>query len=598
MRVTEVRRDSLTASTIGIAITLIAAAYGLSVLSILVGPIAPSGGTPGAGIRTLDVAIALSLVVAGGMTLLGGGPWRVAVLAATCAIAWTGVVFVSEPAASGAVRAIARGLTPLWPVLVLHLVALATTRSRLDERRRTLLVGLYLGAWAIAVVSLLTYDPFFDPGCRGCRSVPAVLDVPAGVRSSLRQVTGIVGIVSGVALAWRSATDLRTARRTSDRMTLVGGVIGGLAIAGIVITAARSGSIGDLAIVVPADAAGAWLVGLLAVAMLTISAGIMAATIALVQVRVRLRRITDEIEEAPPPGTLETALGAALGDPTLRLGYRVAEDDRYVAPDGARFAAPAADGARHETPIRRGGTPVALVDHRADIDVDPLRELRPSLLIALDNERLRAASLAHLRELRVSRSRIVDVGDAERRRIERDLHDGAQQGLLAVAFDLRLAKHHAERDGDLDRARQLSAAEAVALAAVDELRRVARGVHPAVLSQAGLVAALHSLSDEAAIPMEVHADLPTRPPMATETAAYQVVSEALADAVGRGAHEIAVRIHKGAEGLLLEAVDDGATTAQPPIRIADRVGASGGDVSVGALPDGHGNVVSVSLPCA
>lgn len=595
---TEARRDSLTASTIGMAITLIAAAYGLVVLSFLVGTLAPSGEGPGPAFRTLDVTIAVALVVAGGITLAGGGPWRVAVLAGACALAWTGPIALSEPAASGAVRAVAGGLALLWPVLVLNLAGLSTAHGRLDPRRRVLLVALYASAGAIALLTWATYDPFYDPGCRGCGSVPAILDVPAGVRSVIRLSASVVVIAAGLALSWWSFRDLSARRRASDRLILAGSLLGGIAIVGEVALAAMTGSTRLTAVGAPADGPEAWLFGLLAVAMLTIVSGLVAATIALLQVRVRLRRIADEIQEAPPPGTLETALGLALGDPTLRVGYRRSDDGGYVAPDGNLFDGTGVDAGRLGTPILRGGTPIAIITHRADLDVGPLHDLRPSLLIALDNERLRATSLAHLRDLRASRARIVSVGDAERRRIERDLHDGAQQGLLAVSFDLRLAKHHAERNGDADRARRLGAAEAVCLAAVDELRRVARGVHPAVLTQAGLVAALHSLRDEAPIPMDVSADLSVRPPTATEAAAYQVVVDALADAALRGAHGLTVRIHGDADRLILDVADDGMTAAEPPVRIADRVGASGGEMSVARRPDGLGNVVSAVLPCA
>ncbi|MGK2850159.1 MAG: sensor histidine kinase [Candidatus Limnocylindrales bacterium] len=595
---TEARRDSLTASTIGIASTLIAAAYSLVVLSFLIATLAPSGGGPGPGFRTLDVTVAVSLVVAGGITLSGGGRRRVAVLAAACALAWTGPIVLSEPAASGAVRAVAHARTPLGPVLVLHLVVLSTANGRLDPRPRVLLVALSASAGAVALLTLATYDPFYDLGCRGCGSVPALLDVSASVRSVVRLSASVVGIASGLALSWWSFRDLSARRRSSDRLILAGGMLGGIAIVGEVTSAALTGSARLASVGAPADDAEAWLFGLLAVAMLTVVAGLVMATIALLQVRVRLWRIADEIEAAPPPGTLETAVGFALGDPTLRVGYRRSDVGGYVAPDGKTFDGTSLDAARHGTPILRAGTPIAIITHRADLDVSPLRELRASLLIALDNERLRATSLAHLRDLRASRARIVSVGDVERRRIERDLHDGAQQGLLAVSFDLRLAKHQAERNGDVDRARRLGAAEAVCLAAVDELRRVAKGVHPAVLTQAGLVAALHSLRDEALIPMDVSADLSIHPPTATEAAAYQVVVDALADAALRGAHGLTVRIHGDADQLILDVADDGTTAAEPPTNISDRVGASGGSVVARRGPDGRGNILSAVIPCA
>lgn len=597
-RVSEARRDSLTASTFGVAITLIAAAYGLVVVSLLVGTLAPSGGVAGPGFRLLDVTVVVSLVVAGGITLSGGGPWRVAFLAGACALAWMGPVLLSEPVASSGVRAAAHGLGPVWPVFVLHLVGLSAARGPLDPRRRGLLSTLYVSAVAIALLTLATYDPFYDPGCRGCGSVPALLDVSAGVRSILRQGAAVVGIASGIALLSWSIRDFRARRRAADRMITAGGMLGGIAIVGGIALAALTGSLGLAAVEAPADDAEAWLFGLLVIAMLMISAGLVIRMIDLLQIRVRLRRIADEIDEAPPPGTLEAALGIALGDAALRVGFRRSEDGAHVAPDGTLFDDTGGDAAPHGTPILRAGTPVALVTHRADLDVGPLRDLRPSLLIALDNERLRATSLAHLRDLQTSRARIVEVGDAERRRVERDLHDGAQQGLLAVAFDLRVARLSAERRGDPVLAQRMADAESIALLAVEELRRIARGVHPAILSQAGLAAALESLRDGAPIPVEVRAATREPVPPPVEAAAYRVAVDALADAVRRGARELALAIDGDGSRLVIEATDDGTTTDSPAVRISDRVGASGGTVVVGRRPDGHGNVVSAVLPCA
>jgi signal transduction histidine kinase len=220
------------------------------------------------------------------------------------------------------------------------------------------------------------------------------------------------------------------------------------------------------------------------------------------------------------------------------------------------------------------------------------------MLVALDNERLRAASLAHLRALQESRTRIVEVGDAERTRVERDLHDGAQQGLLAVSFDVRLARLNAERRGDVDQARRLEKAERISLEIVEELRRVARGVHPAILSQAGLSAALAALGDEASIPVEIRSELADRPPPQTESAAYHVAYAALTDATRRGAHEVTIRIRGDTNHVVLDMTDDGAVATEPAVRIVDRVGASGGHVSIARRPDGLGNVVTGVLPCA
>ena len=154
------------------------------------------------------------------------------------------------------------------------------------------------------------------------------------------------------------------------------------------------------------------------------------------------------------------------------------------------------------TSLEQGGKRVAVIGHRPGLDPETLTaELGPSVLVALDNERLRAARLTQLRELRASRARVVAVEDAERRRIERDLHDGAQQRLLAILMDLRAAHQAASRDGEQASADALAEAEALAQAAIEELRRIARGIYPVVLGQAGLLPALRSLADEASVPL-------------------------------------------------------------------------------------------------
>jgi signal transduction histidine kinase len=166
-----------------------------------------------------------------------------------------------------------------------------------------------------------------------------------------------------------------------------------------------------------------------------------------------------------------------------------------------------------------------------------------------------------------------------------------------VSFDLRLAKLNAERSGDTHLAARVAAAEALSLDVVEELRRIAHGVHPAILSQAGLAAALESLGDASPIPVDVRTELSSRAPVVTEAAAYHVAVEALADAVRRGARELALGVRGDSNRVIINATDDGAVMIEPPVRIADRVGASGGEVSIMRRPDHLGNVLSAVLPC-
>jgi signal transduction histidine kinase len=210
------------------------------------------------------------------------------------------------------------------------------------------------------------------------------------------------------------------------------------------------------------------------------------------------------------------------------------------------------------------------------------RELGSAARLAIENERLRADVLSRLHELRASRARIVDTADTERRRLERDLHDGAQQQLLAVSYDLRRALSQA--DGALASALQAGIEEVEA--ALDELRELAHGIHPAILSEAGLDAALRTLADSARVPLEIVACTEERLPPAAEAAAYAVAVEALERTDEDG---VVLRATRSGHTLVVDAEGTGIV---PSVYLADRVGALGGTVA--ATPRG----LRAEIPCA
>ena len=184
-----------------------------------------------------------------------------------------------------------------------------------------------------------------------------------------------------------------------------------------------------------------------------------------------------ELAEAPAPGGLRHALARALGDPSLELAYWV-RDGTYVDPDGHAIALPADGSGRVATAVERSGRPVAAIVHDASLRDHP--ELVDAVVaaagLALENERLQAELRARLEELRASRLRLVETADVERRRLERNLHDGAQQRLVALSLSLALARREFESDPAavelLERTRS-ELADALA-----ELRELARGIHP------------------------------------------------------------------------------------------------------------------------
>ena len=212
--------------------------------------------------------------------------------------------------------------------------------------------------------------------------------------------------------------------------------------------------------------------------------------------------------------------------------------------------------------------------------------------LALDNERLQAEGLAQLEELRASRTRIVETGDLERRLLERDLHDGAQQRLLAASYEIRLAASSATAAGDVTTAAGLETALAGTLTALDELRGLAQGLFPAILGEAGLAAALASLADTAPVVVDTLQVSTERFPAAVELAAYLLVSEAVDDAADRRASRVRVTTARNDAVLLVAVEDNGREPLADLARAGDRVGALGGTLEAVA------NVRRAVIPCA
>ena len=292
-------------------------------------------------------------------------------------------------------------------------------------------------------------------------------------------------------------------------------------------------------------------------------------------------RIVAELGETPTPGSLESALARAVGDPELRIAYWLPDSGRFVDPHGSLVAEPVASPTRIATPLVRDGRQVAVITHAASVS-DLEREMGAAVRLALDNERLQAAVLAQLNDLRASRARIVETGDSERRQLERDLHDGAQQGLLALSFDLRVAAAAASAEGETETASLLADATEEALAAVGELRELAHGIYPAILTEAGVAPAIITIADEAQLPVEIAETDGGRYPAQVETAVYQVVAEAVDNATARGASFVTVRLLRDGGRLVVTAEDDGSERTSPMVHLADRVGALGGSLDLDA----------------
>jgi signal transduction histidine kinase len=224
-------------------------------------------------------------------------------------------------------------------------------------------------------------------------------------------------------------------------------------------------------------------------------------------------------------------------------------------------------------------------------DAGQVAEVAAAARLALENERLQAETRALLQDLRDSRARVIAAGDAERRRLERDLHDGAQQRLVGLSLSLRLARGALGGEPDPALLRKLDTAEAEVRAALAELRDLAAGIFPAVLADEGLAAALETLADDARIPVTIAALADDRLAPEVEAAGYFVVTEALRR---RGVRALTVAAARRDGRLVVEVATDGEV--DDLIDARDRVGALDGTFEIARSDDGSARI-RAEIPC-
>jgi len=299
---------------------------------------------------------------------------------------------------------------------------------------------------------------------------------------------------------------------------------------------------------------------------------------------------------------LRAALVKALGDPGLVVAYWLPDYQSYADERGTAITLPENGGERAVAHLERDGFPIAALVYDASLDDDPelVEAVSAAAGIAIENAHLQAESRARLVELKASRERIVTAGDAERRRLERDLHDGAQQRLVGIALHLRLLRNRV--GGDPSAEQLLTTASDELARSLSELRELARGIHPAVLEH-GLAAALDALATRAPVPTRVSFEPEERLPAPVELAAYFVASEALANVAkyARASH-VAITVRRVDSLAQIEIADDGIGGADDTngtgLRgLADRVEALDGRLRV-TSPRGRGTTVHAELPCA
>jgi signal transduction histidine kinase len=309
-----------------------------------------------------------------------------------------------------------------------------------------------------------------------------------------------------------------------------------------------------------------------------------------------------ELRTEPAPADLPELFSRALRDPSVMLAYWLPEYGCWADLGGRVVDLPADDPGRSITVISHDGVRLAALAHSPALDDEPelLDAVSAAAGIALENGRLHAELRARLEELRGSRQRVIEAGQRERQRLERDLHDGAQQRLIALSLALSTLE---ERVGDdPDSKAQLDQLRREIALSLEELRAVAHGLHPAVVSGHGLAVALESLVARAPVPVRLNVDLEDRVTEPLEVAAYYVVCESLAN-VGKHAQATSatVAVERANGHLVIEIVDNGVGGADSETGtglrgLADRVEALDGRFRVWT-PRGGGTRVRAEMPC-
>src|SRR3954453_20488891 len=310
----------------------------------------------------------------------------------------------------------------------------------------------------------------------------------------------------------------------------------------------------------------------------------------LLQARMARGAVADLVVEmgpTPTPARLRDALANALGDPSLQVAYWSPAEDRFVDASGQPMELPGEGSGQAVTLLERNRVPEAAIIHDAILLEEPglVASVASAMRLAVENDRLTAEVEAQLQEVRASRARIVEAGDLERRRVERDLHDGAQQRLISLSLELQVARRALGDGGDPAVRRSLDRAAEEALAALAELRDLALGIHPLILTESGLGEAVESLADRTSVDVSVDVGSERYSP-AVEGAAYFVISEALANVTKYAkATTATVRVKGLGDHVKIEVDDDGIGGADPRsgsgLRgLADRLAALDGTIAI------------------
>jgi signal transduction histidine kinase len=476
--------------------------------------------------------------------------------------------------------------------VVAHLV-LAFPEGRLHSRaERFLVAAIYFDAVVLQIVMMMFMGFEGEPSCPCPENLllVGVNDSVHGVVMTLERTLGIAlagTIVAVILQRWRSAS--APLRRAMGPLVAAGGAT--MLLLGALLVSAASGS---------RDVSNTISV----LERIAFAAVPIAYVFGLVRARLARGAVSDlvvTLRDMPEPGRLRDVLADALGDPSLDVAYWRPESQSYVGVDGQRVE-PTAGNGRAITALDQHGERVAVLVHDDALLEEPglLDAVSAAAGMALENERLLADLRAQVEMLRESRARIVEAGDTERRRLERNLHDGAQQRLVSLSLGLGMAGGKVRDDPDGAIA-LIDGARRELTQALAELRELAEGIHPAILTDRGLRHALERLAERAPVPVDLDVELGDRLPEPIEAAAYYVVAEALTN-VAKYARASRARVQIADAGGLLrvEIADDGVGGADPRAGsglrgLDDRVQAFGGRIVVDS-PPGQGTRIRAELP--
>jgi len=486
-------------------------------------------------------------------------------------------------------------LASLWIAIFVHAL-MAFPGGRLESRAaRVVVAAFYFPAVVLQLGWLMFTDTTTLDGCHGCpANLVLVSDRPHLANAILdieQPIVGFVALAGAVAiLAHRWWAGTPPARRSLGPVLASGGAC--LVILALTI------------FVEPLSYRGGQVIGW--AGAIAFSAVPFAFLLGLLRQRLDRSAVAQLVIELGGPAAqanLQAALSRALRDPSVQIAYWLPDAERYVDPGGRPMDPPAEhDSRRATTTVDHHGERVAILVHDPSLLEDPelVHGVCAAAGLSLSNQRLQAQLRARLLELQESRTRIVEVGDAERRRLERDLHDGAQQRLVSLALDL--SSVGARVRGDPETAALVTAIRAELARSLEELRELAQGIHPAALTDHGLPVALETVTTRCAIPCSLTVAIEERLAMQVEVAIYYLVSEALTNvAKHAGASRASVSIARANGSVRVEVTDDGVGgarvgTGSGLTGLADRIAALGGSLEVRS-PSSGGTMVRAEIPC-